>query len=493
MNGLNDPGSNLGPKLLALAVFAVALMWAQGAGYAGVFLEDGRNLVAAKALAGGVGLRYAHLPGAPPALDLEPLYPIALSVLWRAWPAFPENLTLIGIFDAAILGAAAWVVAVQMRRLPLPSFAVHATLVLVFVSVPALVLAANRFAEPLSLLLFGGAVWAADRQPGSLKWAVAAGLLAGLAGLTTRPALVVPIGICIGLLLQRRAWVSLAPLVAGLAVLAPWGWWLIRENAVSAPWVSESHTALAAMTRLNVAQWSADVPVIAPVAGWILPGLPWWLSFPATALVFAAVVAGGVALFRLAPSLVVSVTLFALATALVPDAGAPSIWVVLPWLALFAAAGAIRAWAANRGTRPVVVALVGLIVIGYLPKAVVGIIGRAFESERVARTASVEMVVASVRNEIPEESVVGTPAAELVYLYTGRSAVPPPPADPADPTAPAQLERSWCGRGVTHVATVGRGFFGGGSTGRFVPHDSVLHAVFELNDGQALYTLTCRD
>jgi hypothetical protein len=493
MNGLNDPGSNLGPKFLAIAVFAVALMWAQGAGYAGVFLEDGRNLVVAKALAGGVGLRYAHLPGAPPALDLEPLYPIALSVLWRAWPAFPENLTLIGIFDAAILGAAAWVVAIQTRRLPLPSFAVHATLVLVFVSVPVLALAANRFAEPLSLLLFGGAVWAADRRPGSLKWAVAAGLLAGLAGLTTRAALVVPVGICIGLLLQRRAWSALVSLVAGLAVLAPWGWWLIRESAVSAPWVSESHAALAAMTWLNVAQWVVDIPVIAPFAGWILPRLPWWVSFPAATLLFAAVVAGGAALFRLVPSLVVSVMLFALAAAFLPDAGAPSIWVVLPWLALFAAAGAIRAWAATRRTRAVVVALVGLIVIGYLPKAVVGIIGRAFESERVARTASVETVVASVRNEIPDEGIVGTPAAELVYLYTGRTAVPPPPVEPNDPTARSQLERSWCGRGVTHVAAVGRGYGGGGSTGRFVPLDSVLYAVFELNDGQALYALTCRD
>jgi hypothetical protein len=493
MNGLNDPGSNLGPKFLALAVFAVALMWAQGGGYAGVFLEDGRNLVAAKALASGMGLRYAHLPGAPAALDLEPLYPIALSVLWRAWSAFPENLTLIGIFDAAILGAAAWVVATQARRLPLSSFAVHVTLVLVFVSVPALALAANRFAEPLSLLLFGGAVWAADRQPAGVRWAVAAGLLAGLAGLTTRPALVVPIGICLGLLLQRRAWVALAPLVAGLAVVVPWGWWLIVQNTLSDPWVSESHTALAAMTWPNVAQWSTDVPVIAPFAGWMLPRLPWWLSLPAATLLFAAVVAGGAALFRSVPSLVVSVTLFALAAAVVPDTGAPAIWVVLPWLALFAAAGAIRAWAATRRTRAVVVALVGLIVIGYLPKAVVGIPSRGFESERVARTASLETVVASVRNETGEESVIGIPAAELVYLYTGRSALPPPAVDPNDPTAPAQLERSWCGRGVTHVAVVGRGFGGGGSTSRFVPHDSVLHAVFELNDGQALYTLTCRD
>jgi hypothetical protein len=115
MNGLNDPGSNLGPKFLAIAVFAVALMWAQGAGYAGVFLEDGRNLVVAKALAGGVGLRYAHLPGAPPALDLEPLYPIALSVLWRAWPAFPARFT--PPWSSSLLAFPFW----RWQRIALPS------------------------------------------------------------------------------------------------------------------------------------------------------------------------------------------------------------------------------------------------------------------------------------------------------------------------------------------------------------------------------------
>jgi hypothetical protein len=467
-------------------------MWAPGIGFAGVFLEEGRNLVVAKAMAGGDGLAYAHLPGNPPAVDLAPLYPIVLSVLWRAWPVFPDNLTLIQILDAAIFGAAAWVVASHARRLPVPAVAVYTTLLLAFVSVPALTLAGSRFSGPLALSLFAGAIWAGDRKSGDLRWSVVAGLLAGLAGLAARAALVVPAGVVLGLLVRRKPREVMATLGAAVVVLIPWGVWLLRQDAPADAWIVENHAAIAATVPPIVEAWGPNVPVVSHFANWILGHLPWWVSYPGGVLLLAAVIVGAAALFRPAPSLVISVALFTLLAAMRSDLRLNESWIVLPWFGLFAAAGAVRAWAANRRTRWAVLTAVGLILIGYVPHAVVGVAGRTFDADRSARSRSVATLVGSVVNETPEEGIVAVAAAELVYLYTGRSTIPPPLIEPGDSTALAQLADRFCDRGVTHVASLGRGFFGT-STDRLLLPASALSLVFELYDGQALHNLKCRD
>src|SRR5436190_17278816 len=81
------------PLLFALGVFVVAL-WAQPRALVGAFYDDGIYVVLAKALAEGHGFHYIHLPGAPPAVHYPVLYPFALSLLWRLWPAFPDNVVL---------------------------------------------------------------------------------------------------------------------------------------------------------------------------------------------------------------------------------------------------------------------------------------------------------------------------------------------------------------------------------------------------------------
>ena len=93
------------PALVALGVFVTAL-WAQTNAMVGVFYDDGLYVVLAKALATGDGFRFIHLPGAPPGVHYPFLYPAALSVLWRVWPAFPANVTLFQLFDSAMLATA---------------------------------------------------------------------------------------------------------------------------------------------------------------------------------------------------------------------------------------------------------------------------------------------------------------------------------------------------------------------------------------------------
>ena len=95
------------PGLLGLGVFAVAL-WAQPHAFVGVFYDDGIYVTLAKALAEGEGYRYIHLPGAPPGVHFPILYPATLSLLWRLWPVFPQNVTLFQLFDSAVFGVAAF-------------------------------------------------------------------------------------------------------------------------------------------------------------------------------------------------------------------------------------------------------------------------------------------------------------------------------------------------------------------------------------------------
>ena len=89
-----------GPAVLGLVTFVVAL-WAQSDALVGVFYDDGVYVTLAKALADGHGYVSLHLPDQPPAIHYPPLYPFVLSLLWRLWPAFPENVALFELFDSA--------------------------------------------------------------------------------------------------------------------------------------------------------------------------------------------------------------------------------------------------------------------------------------------------------------------------------------------------------------------------------------------------------
>src|SRR5215831_16847141 len=54
--------------------------------------DDTIYLTTAKALAGGEGYRIISLPYQPAQTKYPPFYPLLLSVLWRLYPTFPDNL-----------------------------------------------------------------------------------------------------------------------------------------------------------------------------------------------------------------------------------------------------------------------------------------------------------------------------------------------------------------------------------------------------------------
>ena len=60
----------------------------------GILQDDGVYLIDAQALAQGAGYRILSLPKQPFDTRYPPLYPLYLSLAWRAIPAFPANLSM---------------------------------------------------------------------------------------------------------------------------------------------------------------------------------------------------------------------------------------------------------------------------------------------------------------------------------------------------------------------------------------------------------------
>ena len=77
------------------------------------FYDEGVYVATAKALAAGSGYRNPSLPDAPPQAKYPPLAPLALSLIWRLVPQFPENLTAM---KALVFLTGVGLLAVTYRR-----------------------------------------------------------------------------------------------------------------------------------------------------------------------------------------------------------------------------------------------------------------------------------------------------------------------------------------------------------------------------------------
>ncbi|HMA46591.1 MAG TPA: hypothetical protein VKP11_05235, partial [Frankiaceae bacterium] len=219
--------------VVAAAVAAALMPWA----LVGVFYDDGIYTALARSLAEGHGYRLLYLPGAPAAVHYPPLYPAFLALLWRAWPAFPDNVVLFRAANAAFLGLFAAGFAAHLARRRALSPALSALVVAIgCTAVPLLSVVTVLFAEPLFLVLALGAWWLADAAAGAdgrraLGLAAGAGVLAGLAGLTRSIGVAVVAGSVLGLFLARRRPGALVAAVAALLLLAPWVAWSAAHRA----------------------------------------------------------------------------------------------------------------------------------------------------------------------------------------------------------------------------------------------------------------------
>ncbi len=189
-------------------------------------------------MAEGDGLRYQGVPGAPLAPKFPPLFPLLLALVWRVFPAFPENVPLLGGVNVVLMAVAGGIFSLYLRKvlgIPL-RFSLFLT-AFIWMSAHLWRIAAVPLSEPLFLVGLILALWAggrmeAKRGPGG----VVLFLLAASVAVYARTLGVAVLGAgVVTLFLAGRRKASLGALAGSMLLLAPWTLWSVRANRAIPP------------------------------------------------------------------------------------------------------------------------------------------------------------------------------------------------------------------------------------------------------------------
>jgi hypothetical protein len=430
------------PLVLGAIVLAVALLtitpWPVG-----VFQDDAIYVVLAKALATGEGFRMINMPGAPHATHFPPGYPLVLAALWKMVPSFPDNIVVFKFLNALFLaGTAIGTYRFGRSRLGLEPLGAAAAAAVGTISVVVLVITGVVLSEPLYMLLVIPTLLLAERaaDDGSARTAAAAGALIGVLALVRTVGLFLLPAALIVLLLRRR-WRS-AGIVAAAALvfIAPWQLWhsayqgempapFVGKYGSYGPWLAEGYRAGGLPFARAVLEKNADE--LFGFLGYIsLPVAPVWPRFVSLGTVIALLVVGAASVWRRVPVTIVFLLGYGAVILVWPFEPTRFALVWWPVLAGLCAAGVRRMWTwrpaglALQAVRYAGLAAALLVTAGYASYNVRGVRQKWWvniQSDAGTRARPIAEWVA--RATRPEEVVI-TDHDLIVYLYTGRRAVP---------------------------------------------------------------------
>lgn len=193
----------------------------------GAYGDDGVYVTTAKALATGHGYRIVSLPYEPSQTLYPPLYPFLLSLIWRAFPKFPENLTAMMLLT--VIATLSFLV-LSYRYLVRQKYATeYQALIVVFLA------AINWRTMSWSTLVLSDMLCAAISVAGLYlaekyeteerrRWAIGSvlGIIMGLAFLTRTSAITLIVAVAAYYMVRRRWRRVLLPVaIAGVFVI---GW-----------------------------------------------------------------------------------------------------------------------------------------------------------------------------------------------------------------------------------------------------------------------------
>lgn len=195
----------------------------------GRYHDDTIFVTTAKALASGQGYRIISMPNEPVQVKYPPFYPFLLSLVWRVYPQFPENVTpmmLLSIIATVSFLGLSW------QYLVNESYASRwqALLIVALAAINwrVLVLGTTVYSEMVyASLSVGGLSLAEMYGKGRKGWitGIGSGVLMGLAFLTRTSGVVLLIAVASYYILHKQFWKRLPPvLVGGLFVLGWVGW-----------------------------------------------------------------------------------------------------------------------------------------------------------------------------------------------------------------------------------------------------------------------------
>ena len=412
---------------------------------AGVFQDDGIYVVLGKALASGEGYRYLNLPGAPYATHYPPGYPLFLALLWKLSPQFPQNIAVFTFANAGFLGLAAFAAFRYARaQLGLSTLGAGVVGVAGTVSVPALIFGVFVLSEPMFMALVLIVLTFAERRVARCEWrdALFVGVAGGaLAMVRTTGMFVVPAFALV--LLLRKRFVPAAIAALGCAVfVVPWNLWVSAHGAEIPPVLLGKYGPYDAWLSNAIRShglpfvWDVILSNLRALYGmlWVMftggESSPKSLHIPA-ALCAATVLALGA--WRLARRAPVTAWFLAAYMALVivwPFEPTRFVWALLPLFGAILALGIgfVVDMAPVTGSRRLVrhAALAGcvLLVAGFAMYNVNGVRQQWRDSVPRVTAARATPVVEWVRASTRLTDIIAMEDDPLVYLYTGRRAVP---------------------------------------------------------------------
>ncbi len=406
----------------------------------GVFYDDGIYLALARSLAEGHGYHLLYLPGTPGGVHYPFGYPAFLAALWTLWPHFPANVALFRAANVVLMAIFAALTVGHLGERVLGTRWAGATVVaLAAIALPLVTVATVLFAEPLFLALAAGACWVAEAasRAGSRRGAlvaVLAGVLAGAAALTRSIGIALVLGIAVTLFLAHRPRAGLIVAAVAAAILAPWSAWVAAHHHELDSAIASGYGTYGDLLRQSGWGWLSPRS-FADVAGPLgtialppLPGLRALLAIPACALLLAGIVR----LVREIPALGWTLVFYLGIVLVWPYGPDRFLWAALPWLAVAFVLGTEAAWrrsaeagvAAGRVMRAAAAAGALGVAIGFGFFQVRGYVNGWATSTQRGISATMSTILPWIRERTEPDAVIASEDEALIWLYTGRRAVP---------------------------------------------------------------------
>lgn len=186
--------------------------------------DDAIYLTVAKSLVDGNGYRIQNLPGAPYETKYPPVGIWLLMLVWWINPEFPANLPVATVLQWAMIPPFLWLTAVWLKRVGLSERARWGALTLLAVSPYTVGFGAGIYTEVLFGVLLLGSLLACERT--GWRWAVLAGVLAGLAYWTRTAGIVALVSAPAVFLWRKQRREAAAYFGAAFAFVASWILWI---------------------------------------------------------------------------------------------------------------------------------------------------------------------------------------------------------------------------------------------------------------------------
>ena len=194
----------------------------------GQYHDDAIYFISAKSLAEGTGYRIPSMPENPPQTKYPPLLPGLLALVWLLNPKFPDNLVLATVLQWTAIPLLLGLSLAWFRKVGLAHWQSWTALAILATQPYTVVMSAGIYTEVLFAVLLLFALLALEKAaspPQPWPWALAGGILIGLAYLTRTSGIVCIVAIP-GVFLLWRMWRQAAVSLLGmLPAVAGWTLW----------------------------------------------------------------------------------------------------------------------------------------------------------------------------------------------------------------------------------------------------------------------------